>query len=92
MRMDKLTTKFQMAIGEAQSIAVGRDHQFIEPVHMMAALMVQEGGSVRPILAQSGANAAKLRASLDEALDRMPSVEGTAGDVQISNDLGTDFQ
>ncbi|HBE92197.1 MAG TPA: type VI secretion system ATPase TssH, partial [Gammaproteobacteria bacterium] len=91
MRMDKLTTKFQMAIGDAQSIAVGRDHQFIEPVHMMAALMDQEGGSVRPILAQSGANAAKLRASLDEALDRMPSVEGTAGDVQISNDLGKLF-
>ncbi len=91
MRMDKLTTKFQMAIGEAQSIAVGRDHQFIEPVHMMAALMDQEGGSVRPILAQSGANAAKLRANLDEALDSMSSVEGTAGDVQISNDLGKLF-
>jgi ATP-dependent Clp protease ATP-binding subunit ClpB len=86
--MDKLTTKFQMAIGEAQSLAVGRDHQFIEPVHLMAAMMDQDGGSVRPILAQSGANAAKLRASLDEALDRMPTVEGTAGDVQISNDLG----
>ena len=58
MRMDKLTSKFQMAIADAQSLAVGRDNQYIEPVHLMAALMDQEGGSVRPILAQSGANVA----------------------------------
>ncbi len=88
MRMDKLTSKFQMAIADAQSLAVGRDNQYIEPVHLMAALMDQEGGSVRPILAQSGINIAALRSSLDAALDRLATVEGTAGEVHLSNDLG----
>ncbi|GMT41089.1 MAG: chaperone protein ClpB [bacterium] len=88
MRMDKLTSKFQMAIADAQSLAVGRDNQYIEPVHLMAALMDQEGGSVRPILAQSGVNIAALRSSLDAALDRLATVEGTAGEVHLSNDLG----
>ncbi len=88
MRMDKLTSKFQMAIADAQSLAVGRDNQYIEPIHLMAALMDQEGGSIRPILAQSGANVAALRSSLDEALDRLPTVEGAAGEVHLSNDLG----
>jgi ATP-dependent Clp protease ATP-binding subunit ClpB len=87
MRMDKLTSKFQMAIADAQSLAVGRDNQYIEPVHLMAALMDQEGGSVRPILAQSGANVASLRTNLDAALDRLATVEGTAGEVHLSNDL-----
>ena len=85
--MDKLTSKFQMAIADAQSLAVGRDNQYIEPVHLMAALMDQEGGSVRPILAQSGVNVAALRTKLDAALDRLPTVEGTAGEVHLSNDL-----
>ena len=87
MRMDKLTSKFQMAIADAQSLAVGRDNQYIEPIHLMAALMDQEGGSVRPILAQSGANVAALRSNLDAALDRLPTVEGAAGEVHLSNDL-----
>ncbi|MCW8829020.1 MAG: hypothetical protein OQK94_08195, partial [Gammaproteobacteria bacterium] len=56
MRMDKLTTKFQMALADAQSLAVGRDHQFIEPVHLMTALLDQEGGSIRQLLAQAGVN------------------------------------
>jgi ATP-dependent Clp protease ATP-binding subunit ClpB len=86
--MDKLTSKFQMAIADAQSLAVGRDNQYIEPIHLMAALMDQDGGSIRPILAQSGTNVAALRSSLDEALDRLPTVEGAAGDVHLSNDLG----
>jgi len=76
-----------MAIADAQSLAVGRDNQYIEPIHLMAALMDQEGGSVRPMLAQSGANVAALRSNLDAALDRLPTVEGAAGDVHISNDL-----
>ncbi len=88
MRMDKLTSKFQMAIADAQSLAVGRDNQYIEPVHLMAALMDQEGGSVRPILAQSGVNIAALRSNLDAALDRLATVEGTAGEVHLSSDLG----
>jgi len=88
MRMDKLTTKFQMALAEAQSLAVGRDHQFIEPVHLMVALLDQQGGSVRHLLTQAGVNVTTLRSQLGEALDRLPKVEGAGGDVQISNDLG----
>ncbi len=88
MRMDKLTSKFQMALADAQSLAVGRDHQFIEPVHLMTALLDQEGGSVRHLLAQSDVNVNQLRSDLGVALDRLPSVEGAAGDLHISNDLG----
>jgi ATP-dependent Clp protease ATP-binding subunit ClpB len=87
MRMDKLTSKFQMALADAQSLAVGRDHQFIEPVHLLLALLDQEGGSVRPLLAQAGVNVAQLRTRLGEQLDRVPRVEGTAGDVMVSNPL-----
>ena len=63
MRMDKLTSKFQMALQDAQSLAVGRDHQFIEPIHLMAALLDQEGGSSRHLLAQADVNANRLRSS-----------------------------
>ena len=87
MRMDKLTNKFQLALSDAQSLAVGRDHQFIEPVHVMAALLDQDGGTVRPLLAQADVNVNLLRSQLDEALDRLPRVEGVGGDVQISNAL-----
>ncbi len=88
MRMDKLTSKFQMALADAQSLAVGRDNQFIEPLHVMVALLDQEGGSVRHLLSQADVNINKLRADLGHALDRLPQVEGQAGDVHISNDLG----
>jgi ATP-dependent Clp protease ATP-binding subunit ClpB len=88
MRMDKLTAKFQQALAEAQSLAVGRDHQFIEPVHLMLALLNQEGGSVRPLLEKAGANVARLRSELMAAIDRLPRVEGAAGEVHVSNDLG----
>ncbi len=87
MRMDKLTSKFQMALADAQSLAVGKDHQFIEPVHLMIAMLDQEGGSVRHLLTQAGVNVNQLRASLGEALDRLPSVQGAEGEVHISNDL-----
>ncbi len=87
MRMDKLTTKFQLALADAQSVAVGRDHQYIEPVHLMKTLLDQEGGTTRPILIQAGANTDQLRLQLMEALDRMPQVEATPGEVHISNDL-----
>ena len=87
MRTDKLTTKFQMALADAQSLALGRDHQFIEPAHVMIALLDQQGSSVRPLLAQAGANINQLRSSLGEALDRLPTVQGVGGDVQISNEL-----
>jgi ATP-dependent Clp protease ATP-binding subunit ClpB len=86
--MDRLTSKFQMALADAQSLAVGRDHQFIEPVHLMTALLDQEGGSVRHLLAQSDVNVNQLRSGLGEALDKLPSIEGASGDLHISNDLG----
>ncbi|WP_093428001.1 ATP-dependent chaperone ClpB [Thiohalospira halophila] len=85
--MDKLTTKFQQALGEAQSLAVGRDHQFIEPVHLMAALMDQEGGTIRHLLQQAGVQTNALRSRLGEAIDHLPTVEGSSGDVHVSNDL-----
>ena len=87
MRMDKLTAKFQMALADAQSLAVGRDHQFIEPIHVMTALLDQEGGTVRHLLAQADVNVNRLRSALGEALERLPQVEGAAGDVHVGNEL-----
>jgi ATP-dependent Clp protease ATP-binding subunit ClpB len=87
MRMDKLTSKFQAGLAEAQSLALGRDHQFIEPVHVMVALLDQEGGTMRPLFSRAGGDVAQLRKALGEVLDRMPKVEGSGGDVQISNEL-----
>ena len=87
MRMDKLTTKFQMALADAQSLAVGRDNQYVEPVHVMMALLEQEGGTARPLLAQAGVNVNQLQLQVMEALDRLPRVEGTPGEVHISQDL-----
>lgn len=88
-RMDKFTTKFQMALADAQSIALGLDHQFIEPVHVMKALLNQEGGTIQPLLTQAGANINKLRTDLETTIDRLPKVQGApaAGEVHISNDL-----
>jgi ATP-dependent Clp protease ATP-binding subunit ClpB len=87
MRMDKLTAKFQMALADAQSLAVGRDHQFMEPIHVMTALLDQEGGTVRHLLAQADVNVNRLRSALGEALERLPRVEGAAGDVHVGNEL-----
>jgi ATP-dependent Clp protease ATP-binding subunit ClpB len=88
MRMDKLTSKFQMALGDAQSLAVGRDNQFIEPVHLMVALLDQQGGTVRHLLGKAGCNVNLLRSHLGDALDRLPRIEGTGGEVHMSGDLG----
>ncbi len=88
MRMDKLTTKFQMAIAEAQSLAVGRDHQYIEPEHLAVALLDQEGGGIRHLLQQAGVNVNYLRSQLGNALDRLPQVSGTGGEVHVSNETG----
>ncbi len=88
MRMDKLTAKFQTALADAQSLAVGRDHAFLEPVHLMAAMLDQESGTVRPLLHAAGVNVNQLRSQLGEALDRLPQVSGAAGEVHVSNDLG----
>ncbi len=87
MRMDKLTTKFQTALADAQSLALGRDNGFIEPEHLMKALLDQQGGSCRPLLTKAGVNLSQLRTLIDQALDRMPKVSGTGGDIHISNGL-----
>ena len=87
MRQDKLTSSFQLALADAQSMALGRDHAFIEPVHLGLALVDQQGGTVRPLLDRAGVNLQTLRSKLNEALERLPKVEGNGGDVHVSNDL-----
>ncbi|HEN3638964.1 TPA: ATP-dependent chaperone ClpB [Yersinia enterocolitica] len=87
MRLDRLTSKFQLALADAQSLALGRDNQFIEPLHLMSALLNQDGGTVRPLLTSAGVNVANLRRDIEQALGRLPQVEGTGGDVQPSNEL-----
>ncbi|WP_271680127.1 ATP-dependent chaperone ClpB [Thermomonas mangrovi] len=87
MRMDKLTSRFQQAIADAQSLAVGRDHTIIEPAHLLLALLDQQGGGTRPLLAQAGVNVPVLRERLAETLDKLPKVTGQAGNVQAGNDL-----
>ena len=88
MRLDRLTSKFQVAISDAQSLALGRDHQFIEPIHLMLALLDQQGGSIRPLLTLAGADVSGLRNRLSQELDRLPKVSGVDGDVQLSPQLG----
>src|SRR5476649_933983 len=87
MRMDKLTTKFQQALADAQSLAVGRDNQYIEPVHLLVALLDQQGGTARPTRRSSDLQVPKLRSDLAGALDRIAKVEGAGGEVLIGNDL-----
>jgi ATP-dependent Clp protease ATP-binding subunit ClpB len=87
MRTDKLTSKFHEAIADAQSLALGKDHQFIEPAHLLLALVNQESGSIKPLLAQSGINVPGLRVELLAALNRLASVSGTGGDVRVSSEL-----
>jgi ATP-dependent Clp protease ATP-binding subunit ClpB len=87
MRMDKLTTKFQQALADAQSLAVGRDNQYIEPVHLMVALLDQQGGTARPLLEKAAVQVPKLRSDLAAALDRIAKVDGAGGEVLLGNDL-----
>ncbi len=87
MRMDKLTSKFQTAIADAQSLALGRENNFIEPEHLMKAFLDQAGGSCRPLLSKAGVNLSKLRTLVDEALDKLPKVSGVPGDIHVSNTL-----
>ncbi|MFT5114164.1 MAG: ATP-dependent Clp protease ATP-binding subunit ClpB [Parasphingorhabdus sp.] len=86
--MDKLTSKFQAALADAQSLAVGRDHQFIEALHLLLAMLDQQGGSVRHVLQSADVNVNLLHSKLAESIDAMSSVEGTAGEVHLSNELG----
>jgi len=87
MRMDKLTSRFQQALADAQSLAVGRDHNLLEPVHVLTALLDQSGGSTKPLLAQAGVNVPLLRERLGEALEKLPKVSGQAGNLSVGNDL-----
>ena len=91
MRLDKLTSKFQLALSDAQSLALGRDHQYIEATHLMLALLNQDGGSIRPILADLEIDINLLRSQLSAELDRIPKVTGIGGDIQLSGPLGILF-
>ena len=87
MRQDKLTTKFQEALGEAQSLALAHDNQVIEPVHILAAVLADGEGSSRSLLERAGVNVQSLTREVNAAVERLPKVSGTGGDVQISRDL-----
>ncbi|MFN1583290.1 ATP-dependent chaperone ClpB [Vibrio rotiferianus] len=91
MRLDRFTSKFQIAISDAQSLALGRDHQYIEPVHLMVALLDQNGSPIRPLLTMLDVDVSHLRSKLSEMLDRLPKVSGIGGDVQLSSSMGTLF-
>ncbi len=91
MRLDKLTTKFQQALADAQSIAVGNDQQFIEPQHLLLALLNQEDGGTASLLQRAGANVAPLRAALGKSLERLPKVEGHGGETTVGRDLNNLF-
>ena len=87
MRFDKLTTKFQEAIADAQSLAVGHDNQYIEPIHLLAAMIEQADGGASALLTRAGTNLPPLKIALGQAIDRLPQVQGTGGDVQVGRDL-----
>src|SRR5437660_2386983 len=87
MRLDKLTTKFQQALSDAQSLALGNDNGFIEPQHLLAALLQQEDGGSSSLLARAGVNVAALKTALKQATERLPKVEGTGGEIGVSRDL-----
>ncbi len=86
MRIDKLTTQFQQALSDAQSLAVGHDNQYIEPVHVLAALLDDGQGGATGLIARAGGNARALQQALQGAMERLPKVEGHGGEVQISRD------
>jgi len=88
MRMDKLTSKLQMALSDAQSLAVGKDHNFIEPAHLVSVLVDQKGGSIRPLLMQTGFDIPALRNGLKKLIEKLPVVKDVGGDVQVSPELG----
>ena len=91
VQVDKLTSKFNEALGDAQSIAIGRDHQFIEPAHLMLALLEQQGGTAKPLLKQSGVDVTAYQSELEKQLSRLSQVEGGNGDIHISQDLNRLF-
>ena len=88
MRIDKLTNQLQSALADAQSIAVGNDHSAIEPVHLLLALLNQQGGSIRPILNRAGFDVTGLQAALNTQLDTLAKVSAPTGEANLSQDLG----
>lgn len=88
MRLDRLTQAFQVAISDAQSIALGRDHQFIEPVHLMLALLNQNASSIIPLLKSAGINVRSLRSQIETVIDKLAQVSGAGGEVQLSSAMG----
>ncbi|MFN3164932.1 MAG: Clp protease N-terminal domain-containing protein, partial [Pseudohongiellaceae bacterium] len=91
MRFDKLTSKLQSALADAQSLALGKDHNLIEPVHLILALLDQKGGSVRPLLSQTGFNITELRSQLQNAVDDLPHMPNHEGEISVSPELGKLF-
>ena len=87
MRADKLTTQFQSALADAQSLAIANDNQYIDPLHLLAAIINQQDGSGRALLERAGVRVQALRASVDSAIKRLPQVSGTGGEVQVGRDL-----
>ena len=92
MRLDRFTSKFQIAISDAQSLALGQDHQYIEPTHLMVALLNQDGSTIRPLLTLLNIDVTQLRSKLSEILDKAPKVTGIGGDVQLSSNMGVIFK
>ena len=88
MRMDKLTNQLQNALADAQSLALGKDHNFIEPAHLLSALLTQQGGSARPLLQKAGGDTTALASAVAGAIAALPTVSGSGGDIHISNELG----
>ena len=88
MQMERLTNHLQLALSDAQSLALGKDHNFIDPLHLLSALLAQKNGSVSPLLNQAGAKVSDLREVVTQGLNALPTVAGTAGDIHMSNDLG----
>lgn len=87
MRVDRLTSQLQVALSDAQSIALGRDHTAIEPVHLLLALLEQQGGAIRPLLMQVGFDVSALRAALDKEINQLPVIQQPTGDISLSQDL-----
>ncbi|MGL9760593.1 MAG: Clp protease N-terminal domain-containing protein, partial [Symbiopectobacterium sp.] len=87
MRLDRLTNKFQLALADAQSLALGKDHQFIDPLHVMSALLQQNDGTVSPLLTTAGVNAVRLKADIEQAIVHLPQAQSVDGNVQPSNEF-----
>src|SRR5579885_400441 len=87
MRFDKFTTKLQEALAEAQSLALGRDQQYVEPEHVLLAMLDQEDGGIAGLVAKAGGNAPLLKKNLVQSIEKLPRVEGTPGEVHLSREL-----